>query len=339
MALTLTQTAQATKKGLTIFTSLIVVALILYIGYQLYYYQYYLPHKPKVVIPPEVKFGVLPKPLLPQNNVSSANYTYSLDTVTGGLPKDIPDRVKVYFIPQLGTTLLAPDRARNLANSLSFTNGPEILNQSQYRFTDSNGGDLVINLDSGNFRYERNIASNSAMNASLDDSSTIASNFKTYLASKSLLKDDLKNGRTKVTYDGVTQKESSIAAVTLWPDNLESLPIITSSFTTGLINSVITKGQAETDKYQSLSYNYWTPDPNTPPSTYPIKTPDIAFNELRSGSGSVVIIPRKTQVSITSVHLGYFETEDYFPYLEPVYVFEGDNFAAILPAVTSDYLK
>lgn len=344
MALTLTQTARLTKRTLVGLTILGFLLLITFISYQIYYYKYYLPHKPPVEEKPTLLFGLLPPVNFPQSSVSSSNYSYSLATTTGGLPTDLPKLVKVYFIPQLGTTLLAPEKAQSLATSLLFPNGPDNTSTTQYHFSDSSGGQLTLDLNSGNFKFQRTASpsaeasSATRVNALLPDPTKIISDFKNYLSNKGLLKEDLKNGRSKVIYDNSSQADSQIATVSIWPSDLDKLQIVTPDPNIGLIKAVVTKFQDEALKYASLNFTYWGEDTKTF-STYPIKSANQAFTDLKNGQGVVVIEPKLPQVSLTSVRLAYYQSEQYSPYLEPIYVFEGENFMAYVSAITPEYLS
>ncbi len=343
MALTLTQTAKLTKKAFLFGLILFFLALISFISFQIYYYQYYLPHKPAPVVKPQIGFGVLPKLQFISSSTTSSNFSYSLATSTGGLPNNFPKVVKVYFIPQLGTTLLAPDKSKSLAQSLSFSEGPEILNQTQYRFSDANAGAMTINLDSGNFTFFRDsdfIASASAKfaNSTLPDEKKIIDDFRSFLSSKKLLTDDLRVGRAKVIYDSSSPGESQTALVTIWPDNFDNLEIATPNYTLGLIKATVTKSGDELTKYKNLDFTYWNPDQNNA-STYPVKTPTEAFNDLQTGLGAVIIEPSSPQVSITSVKMAYYESNSYLKYLIPIYIFEGQGFVGYVNAIPSNYLN
>lgn len=338
MALTLTQTAKITKRAFALFLVFIFLSILSFTGYKIYYYQYYLPRQPKPVILPEVKFGALPLPAFPQST-ASANLSYTLATPTGNLPTNIPNIVKVYFVNQLGTTLTAPDNARALATSLSFTNGPQILNSTQYQFTDDNGGTLNIDLDSGNFSFSKTASTSGVLyDPILPDETTLVTNFRNFLGAKELLKDDLKNGRSKVTYDQASQNQSATATISIWPADLDSYQIVTPTFDSGLITGVAGKAKDDLDRYLKLNYNYWSPDPNTT-STYPIIAPDQAFTNLKNGEAAIIKTPPNTSnIPITSITLAYFESTQYTPYIEPVYLFQGDNFVAYVAAIDPKYL-
>lgn len=309
-----------------------------FISYQIYYYQYYLPRKPKPVILPQVLWGKLPPPNLPQSSTPSANLSYTIATPTGSLPTDIPKIVKVYFLTQLGTSLTALDTAKTFAANLAFPNGPNVINQTQYQFSDSSGGNLTIDLGSGNFSFERVATTSGVLEDSiLPDQTTLVNNFKSFLASKNLLKDDLKNGRSKVTYDQLAQQNSTRATLTIWPSDLNNYQIVTPDFNSGIIKAIVGKARDDINRYLSLNYTYWGPDPNTT-STYPLITPDQAFNRLQAGEATIVLSPLKSNVSITNIRLAYFESDQYSPYIEPIYVFEGENFVSYLPAIDPKYL-
>ena len=334
MPLTLTRTAKMTKTGIVFFGLIFLVLASAYTAYQIYYYQYYLPNKPAPIQKPEEKFSALPAPSFITSAVSSSNYSYTLATVTGGLPT-VPKNVKVYFIPQLGTTLLASDKAKSLASSFGFNNGPKVLSQTQFEFDDDTNGKMTINLDTSNFKFARVASTSATLSDSLPDQSKLASDFKDYLSSLGLMSDNLKNGRTKVVYNQADSQTSQTASISIWPADFDKLPLVTPTFSDGLVKAVINKSTDDVLKYQSLSYTYWSPDPNNG-STYPIKTPDQALADLKSGKGSIVIEPQNPQVAITSVYLAYFESDQYSLYLLPIYVFEGQGFVAYVNAISDE---
>src|SRR5579884_652533 len=187
--MTLTQTAALTKKAMWAFAAFLLTCAIIFVSYKIYYNYYYLPHLPKKVELPDTKFGLLPSLNLPvaTNSASSSAYTYSLDTQTGSLPNNLPKIIKVFFVPQLGTTLLAPDRVQNLAEQLGFLNGPEVVGDTQYHFTDQNGGKLTIDLNSGNFSFDRPATDSATLtDQTLGDQNQLVNDFKNYLGNKGL---------------------------------------------------------------------------------------------------------------------------------------------------------
>lgn len=330
--MTLTQTAILVKRGTIAFIILITLIISGMIGYNIWH-QKYLSTLPAQEELPEEKFGKLPELSLPKGLVSSSNFSYSLDTTTGGLPK-MPTLIKVYFIPQAGVSLLAPEKSKQLAKSLGFNQQVESSLETTLRFKDNQESALTIDLTTGNFNFERKIATLSAESIKnpLPNQSDLVKEFKSYLEAKNLLPEPLRSDRSKVIYDKTDATDSETAQVNLWPKDFDNLPIITSSFSQSLIKAEVNKSNKEVEKFQNLYYTYWPIDQTTY-STYKIKTAEQAFSDLKSGKGVVVLEPAKPQVSISKVYLGYFQGEIYTSYLQPIFVFEGPHFVALVPAI------
>lgn len=334
--MTLTQAVVLTKKSVIGLVALTFLILLSYIGYKVWYQYVYLPNLPPVIEMPEMKFGSLPAVTFPPPGVTSTNYSYSLETTTGNLPQ-VPALLRVYFIPQTNVTLLAPDRAQNLAAVLGFPIGPDVLSPSEHRFTDNNGGNITINLTTGNFHFERPISTGSTEinpNA-FSNQENMVNDFKSYLSSKGLLTSELSDGRSNIIFPANTATSSATAIASIWPTDFDKLPIVTSSTTEGLVKTIVTAFKNEQQKYISVDYTYWQVDQTTY-STYPLKTASQAFEELKSGKGHISKQPLNSKVSLTTLYLAYYQSEDYSPYLQPVFVFEGPDFTALVPAVATE---
>ncbi len=332
--MTLTQVAIWTKRIIFGSIFLIIAALSTLVGLNIYH-DYQISKIPPPVEKAEMKFGKLPDLSFPESSASSSNFSYSISTTTGTLPS-VPKFVKVYFIPQAGISLLSSQKSQEIAQSLGFNNGPQILSTTQQRFTDSNNGSLVIDLATGNFEYQTTPATTAAQLSSQDlsNQSELIQEFKTFLSNKNLLQSDLGSGRGNVIYNLNSEQATSSAQVSIWPSDINSLPIITASDQVGLINAqfdILTQ-DPNTNPYFNMDYTYWPVDTTTY-STYLAKTADQGLKDLRAGKGFVIEVPTNPQVSITNLYLAYFETKDYSPYLQPVLVFEGPGFKAVVPAV------
>ncbi|MBU1032192.1 hypothetical protein KKE03_04725 [Patescibacteria group bacterium] len=328
--MTLTQTAILVKQLIAISIIALVLGIGGFIGYKIWYANY-LASLPPIEEKPDSKFGSLPEPNFPKSTVSSSNFTYSLDTTTGGLPKVGKDPgfekiIKVYFVTQTFAGFLSPDKSQALAQNFGIKIPPDIISETRYAFKE-NDKNLLINLDNGNFTYI-NEATLSAKE-SLDDDTKLVSGFMQTLSTLGILKDDLKNGRSKII-----RSNEDIAQIFLWPAQVDKKEIFTPDFNKSLINAEVSKGAYDINNYLSLNFTYYPIDTTTY-ATYFLKTAEAAFEDLKSGKGVVVIEPNKPQVSITSVYLGYYLSENYSPYLMPIYIFEGPNFVAYVNALSS----
>lgn len=333
--MTLTQTAILTRNFILIFSLTLIVGIVSFIGYKIWYANY-LANLPPVEEKPDTKFGLLPPPDFPETNVSSSNFSYSLDTTTGGLPQVGKDPgfekiTKVYFIVKSFATLLSSEKAQILAEKFDIITAPNIISETKYQFKDTDKT-LDVDLDNGNFSYLKEATISGREN--LDDDTKLVSDFEQLLSTLGVLKDDLKNGRTKVT---LLKKDGGEAAlISLWPAPIDKKSIFTSDFNKALISATVLKGADRLDNFLSLDFTYYPIDTTTF-ATYPAKTAEVAFDDLKNGKGVVIVEPPKPQVSITSVYLGYFLQEFYSPYLQPIFVFEGPQFMAYVPAVSQQF--
>lgn len=344
--MTLSQTAGLTKRIIIFSIIALVLGITSFIGYQIWH-TYYLAHLPPVEEKPDTKFGVLPFPTFPKTSVSSSNFSYSLDTSTGTLPKMGKDPgfdkiIKVYFVTKSYATFLSSDKSQTLAEKFGINTQPEILSETIYKFTDQNKI-LNVDLDTGNFAYTKEATPPAQQ--SLDSDNKLVSDFENILNTLGILKDDLKKGRTKVMLlkaegknlvSTTLQSEAQLAQISLWPQTLDQKSIFTADFNKSLVNAVIFNSASDLSNYFSLNFTYW-PIETTTFATYPTKSAENAFDDLKSGKGVVVLEPPKPQVSITSVYLGYYLSQNYSPYLQPIFVFEGPSFVAYVPAIKDQY--
>lgn len=329
--MTLSQTAIIAKQVITVSIITLIVLTISFIGYKIWY-GYYLAHLPPVEEKPDVKFGILPLPDFPKAAVSSSNYSYSVDTTTGNLPKIGVDKgfdklIKVYFVTKTFASLLSGEKSQKLAEKFNITTKPKILTETKYEF-EENGKTLSIDLDSGNFAFKQE-ASPSGQE-SLNEDSKLTDDFKNILSNLGVLKEDLAKGKSKIL------NEEQTSQISIWPAAIAGKDIFTAQFNTSLVNAVVFDSASDLKNYLSLDFTYYPIETSTF-ATYPIKTTEQAFEDLKIGKGVVIIESEKPNVSITSVSLGYFLPEKYNPYLQPIFVFEGPNFVAYVSAISEQY--
>lgn len=345
--MTLAQTASITKKIITLSAVILFLGLISFTVYKIWHV-YYISHLPPVVEKADIKFGLLPALEFPSSFVSSSNFSYSLDTTTGSLPKVGVDKgfdkiMKVYFITRFYTTLLSPDRSKTLATKFSINTEPQILSETEYRFQDS-VKILTVNLDTGNFLYNKEATISGKENLDSDDKLVL--DFENVLSNLGILTDDLKKGRTKISLlknsggnlvSTDLRAETVAAQISLWPPNIDQKSIFTPNFNKALVSATLIKSASDLENYLSLQFINFSIDTTTF-ATYPIKETEEAYNDLKAGKGIVILQPLKPQISISSVYLGYFLSDKYTPFLQPIYVFEGQNFVAYVPAITNNFL-
>ncbi len=122
------------------------------------------------------------------------------------------------------------------------------------------------------------------------------------------------------------------------------LPILYPYPPYSTMNFLVASGETNAEVV-SAKYTHQTPNlepkPNEPPATYPIKTSDEAFNDLKAGNGYIAGYKgNDSQILIDKVYLAYFLGEVKQEYLMPVVVFEGPNgFFAYVSAVKEEALE
>lgn len=345
--MTLTQAAVLTKQLVFSTIFLIIAGIGSFTGYQIWY-EYYLSTIPPVEEKPDTKFGILPQADFPLSNVSSSNFTYSLDTITGNLPKvgeeGFPKIIKVYFITKPYASLLSSEKSQELAAKFGINAQPQILTDTQYKFKEDEKT-LDVDLDSGNFTYKNEASISAAEN--LDNENKLVTDFQSILKSTNIFKEDLTKGRTKVVLLKQTSKdlvptqlrtESIGAQISLWPQEIDRKHIFTPEFDKSLISAIIINSSNDLENYKLLDFTYWPVDINIF-ATYPTKSPADAFSDLQSGKATIIIEPGKPQVSITSIYLGYYLSKSYSPYLQPIYIFEGPQFISYVSAVDKAFME
>lgn len=345
---TLIQAAVLTKRAIIILAGLVFLSLALPIGLNIYY-RYSASKLPPPQEKPEMKFGNLPQLSFDQATPTAYNFNFSLDTVTGGLPQT-PKLMKVYYLPHFGVSFLAPDRAIEVAQKLGFDQDPQIIESREYKFTDNFGGSLNVDLTTGNLHFKRDLSKltnpatpSATSNQSLEDKEHLTAQFSKFLFSLGLLNDELKAGKTNIIYVGPDASQVQKWLLTIFPADIDKIPIITPNYQTGLVKALvssqiyseISKTNLDTSSITTFDFVFWPVDLTTF-STYPLKSADQAFTDLKNQKGFISTKPPKgNDISITSVSLAYLQTSQYSAYLQPVFVFEGPNFLGLVSAVSS----
>lgn len=319
--ITLTQASSFSRKFIVFSAVILSIASISYIGTKIY--RAYNPI-PEVIVQeePNVKFGLLPLPKFPLS-VDSSKFTYSIDTVDGNLPA-FERLIKVYVVPPPFASFLSPDRAIKLAQSLNLIPIPQIISETEHKFTNTDSS-LLVNLDSGNFHYSKA----STPSANLTKDQNLEADFKKFLEKLGLLNDSLKSGRV------VTESQKNYTQISIWPGDVDGKKVYTSSNKIALVNAAINGSINDFTNFIGINFVFWPID-TTSPATYPLKSAYDALEDLKSGSGVIIQAPDNSRVSLTNVYLGYYESTEYSPYLQPIIVFEGQNFLAYLPAIAKD---
>ncbi|MCL4364114.1 hypothetical protein M1328_02640 [Patescibacteria group bacterium] len=346
--MTLTELSYQVRKLLPFLVLFILVFLIIFYSFKLLFV-YLEANQAKPPIVPTL-FGKIDVPTV-NEATSSANFKFTLDTIEGH-PVTTTDSAKVFFLPKPATRFGYREKIYLMAQALGYdTQVTDYKLNGNLAVFDDGIHVLTINIGNFNFTYE-----------SKPDSSTLASS-GTYIPSQTdvqnkaidFLKgvgrypEELATGTTNIiylkydpgldTYTNVdNQYSANLVEVDFYRQNVDGIPVATPRFFTSQ-NYVIM--QFNKDGYQVVKAQVaFFEKSDTQVDLYPVKTADVAWQELLDGKGIVVAATKGVrQISIKQMSIYYFDPDVYQSYLEPVYVFIGDNdFVAFVPAVTDQYL-
>ncbi|MBI2007230.1 MAG: hypothetical protein HYS83_00790 [Candidatus Blackburnbacteria bacterium] len=344
--MTLTETAYYTRAAIkySIFFALFLIVARLFWEVGLGAYRKFYPEPPP---PPTVSFGKLPKlPFLDKKD--SSGFTFSLQTPTGEFPK-FPTTLNVYFMPQREVSFLDLDEAAKLARLLGFSGKMVNLLETIYRFEkDGEPANIDMNIVNKTFSLNYNLAATPELLSfrprSTDDAlRTVIS----LLSQGNLFPDDLEKGEKSFGFlkpqarefvEVPSLSEANFVRVNFFRANYDNLPVLTPDKNIANTWFLVGADRSGGSKLIGGEYHYFAADKGNS-STYPVKTADTAWEELKNGRGFIISQPESTkEITIRRVYLAYYDSGEPQGFLQPIVVFEGDrDFVAYLPAVTDEF--
>lgn len=329
-----------------------VIGLVLFLAARMAFWafvDYWKATHPPAPPPPTVGFGVLPPINFPEQT-QVATQEFVLETATGKFP-EFSDRAAVFVMPKPAPSLLDHERALQLAAQLDFIFPPTVIDDRTYRFTlteplvatlDLDIQDLTLNLQT-DFLNRPDLLLQTQTLSKFDAVSAV----KKYLTAAGTLTPDLATSSGEVTYlksAGGEVIPAAVAADAQYIEvNLNRPPIIgkyklyTSEGDHGVIRAVVAPIRGKTDTIVSLR-NAYHPIDESFFHTYPLRSIREAWNALQNGDGFIAQGGQLEKAVIRDISLGYYEDLKGQIYLQPVYVFSGDNgFLAYVPALSSQF--
>lgn len=342
----LTETAYYTRRAVNWIILGVIAYILLRIAFGVLAFIWVIVFPPKAP-PPNHAFGKLPALQFPQQATPSGQITFQLQTIQGSVPAASPSAT-VYFMPKTAPNLLALNQAQNFAKNLQLDPTPIQETKNIYRFNDSELPLRTLRFDiiSSNFilryAFERELSLFSEKQLpSADEAQQQALDM---LQQYSLNHDDFTGGAVTVSFFKLTGNQlvpttslsqSDAERVDIFRKPIGNMSVFTPVPDQGPI-SIIFSGSSNGKKHIiQFAYTYWPIDYQTT-ATYPLKTSDVAWTELQQGKGYIARYPTNTtSIVVRNVYLGYYDSFNPQTYLQPVFVFEGDNgFLGYVPAVS-----
>lgn len=351
----LTQVAITARKSIRyiiLFVVFLTIGRILF-GFAVTTYLRIFPPGPP---PPTVKFGKLPPISFPAGH-EPVKLTFVLETATGTLPTNISTQAKVYFMPKLNPNLLALDNAKSKAQQLGYDDKEPIAeSDSVYKFTFQNVPTIMrMNIITGTFSISYDLsADRSAISNRPPAAEVAAESFRDYLTSANSLPADL-SGPMIPNYlkleSGSLAKvlalsEADVTKVNLFRKDYDKLPSLSAdpkkANVWGIIGGIQQKGR----QVIAAEYHYYPVD-ETQFSTYPIISPEEAYQRLQNGQSFIASMGQYKEgdsLKIRKIYLAYFDPDTPSDFFQPIYVFDsGENdpensFIGYVSAVSPSYI-
>lgn len=347
---TLHDAVDSTKKGLLFLCIGIAILTILYFAFQgavalkssLF---------PEQIPPPDEYFGELPEIPFPAN-ATTQKLSYAIDTITGELPLDYPERIFVYEISETEPTLQDIERAKNKVRTVGFVTKEKEISDKVFEWTDLKIFSRTMTMDivSGNFVFSTNFLNNRTfLNSPAIVTETVAQKEgKKFFSDLASFPGDIDESLTKMQKFTVKNKklipstnDAEIKVIRLdyfqaaFGDNEYEFPIYYPKPDTSPMNILV--GVAEYPAIVEAHFKHHIVSETS--GEYYVKTPDEAFEELQNGEGYIAAYyGTDTTIKIQDVFLGYYLGEEKIKYMQPIWIFTNkiNGFYAYVPAI-DDY--
>lgn len=343
----LTESAYYARKIIKYGAIAIVILLVLRISVVVFTAWWKRIHPPPPP-PVTVEFGKLPA-LFPDQEKPTVKFR--LETAAGTLGEFGP-QANVYLIPARRGNLLALERATELAKKMEFLFEPtNIPGTTIYRWTKDTPLPAFLEFDTvtGYFTFDANwrVEPQLLAQTSVPSESEAIAAARSWLSSIGLLEDDLASSEARITYLKVSgteivpapsRSEAQFVRVDLFRAALEESRILPSNPAQGLVSITFLGTRFTRTQTIHAEYRYFPID-YTQSATYPLISVDSAWKRLGEGKALFAVFPKDlSEIAIRGVSLDYFDPPEAGVFLQPIFVFEGDEgFVGYVPAVSDEW--
>lgn len=302
----------------------------------------FFPPKP---LPATVAFGILPKFNLDVGFKPQSNVNYKLQTVTGELPA-LAGEAKVFGISKNVISFSSFDIAKSRAQKLGFINEPIEIGSNKLQFIDPNDSNRVLVLDALNstINLESNYLTDTSVLAAIprniEEAKQTAINFfnsagvslSEYPADKIITQNFKVDGGTLVETPSLST--ANLIRVDFTRADLDKLPVKSVRADASPVSALVSGGLVVSARYNA------SPIEKNDFATYPLKRVGKAFEDLKAGRAAYNKAFSGQSLTITSVSLGYLESDTNLDYLMPVYLFNVvGGFSAYVSAVDNSWMQ
>lgn len=346
--MTLTELSYYSRRMLPLFIIFSIVFFIFVYAIKLMFIYLDLA-KPHIVYTNPV-FGPISQPMI-KDASASAGYAFTLDTIEGQ-PITSSEAAKVYFLPQSSARFGYTQKIYPIAKLFGFDIELIKHNLADKIATFVDGKrKLAIDITNYNFRYEYAFNKNPKLfeQSAIPSRNEIENKTIDFLKTVGRYPEELAKGKTNIVYlqyntdqENMTPVQRSVDAnaveIDFYRPDIDTFSTVSPSYFNSQNFMVLAFQENEMVILRAQIAFFEKSEEQI--GVYPLKTGDVAWEELKTGKG-IVVSPGKTnrEVSIKKMFTAYFDSDTYQQYLQPVYVFLGsDNFVGYVPAVVNKYL-
>jgi len=280
--------------------------------------------------PATIAFGLLPKLDYSEGYEPLNDTRFLVETISGGLPS-LGDKAKVFVTLDAVEKFGVLEKAIEGARQAGFAETPIETSNRVARFVDPKDATRILTIEtvSGSISVGSGYLRNPVIIVSRPESREKPQQMVVNLFNQLNLpleifpKDTISQENFKIE-NGILERALSLSTTNLVKvifnkADIDDLPIINSDSENPLVwglanDEIVVSAQFISSDIQKHRF-----------STYPLKSPDIAVEDLRKGNGALNKKPDSNTFPIRNVRLAYLETEKNQGFLQPVYLFESDD--------------
>lgn len=310
---------------------------------------------------PTPAFGRLPGITMPHASALPQGVTYIMDTVEG-VPLTATSSAHIYFVPKQTPNLGFREKTAVLAKALGFDEDSTVSKldnaNDTYTLVDRSRR-LIVDISTFNYIYSQDFDDESTRHlqtASIPQDDLIITKAKDILRSLNRYPPELAQSSEVVSYiryqeaSGSAQASASIVSdpqdanmvgVDFFPPKISGIDTVTEDYV-GSANRVVFIPHAREKDFVVKAQVAVFDRSQDQGSPYPLKSGDVAFADLHAGKGYLIHSnsTNREQINIKKMYLAYLIPDTYTPYIQPVYVFVGeDDFVAYVPALDDRWVE
>lgn len=348
--MTLSEASYYFQKTLPIAIISFLLLIIFYLSFKIFS-PYLFPPKPKPLLINPV-FNKLPPIDFSHKINSPSDINFILDTIEGE-PITATETAKVFALQEGTTRIGYLEKIYLIAKTLGFDTekNKHSLIEKDAVFEDEKRK-LMIDIANFNFEYQYQFENDPELftNVNLPDESYIKEKAKELLRLIGRYPEELAQGKENVIYFSFdlptkeffpveNKEEANVVEIDYYRPDIDNYPILTPKYFNSQNYVLLTfkndqtfflKAQIKFFEKNNISYGI-----------YPVKTGEEAWQDLIDKKAIIVSIGKETnEIIIKKMFFGYYDPDVYQKYLQPVYVFLGDNgFVSYVPAIKKDYIE